>query len=144
MREVWKYLRTCVAAAAILLLLGAGVNVQAAAPAQVQGLQQISSGTGSVGVKWNALVMDGIQYKVELSEDITFSNGKTEERSNTETYFYNLSAGKSYFVRVTAYVKENGEKVYGTPSRPLEVVTIPIEAKRRILDRRQQRQRVSP
>ncbi len=129
MREVWKYLRTCVVAAAILLLLGVGVNVQAAAPAQVQGLQQISSSAGSVGVKWNALVMDGIQYKVELSEDIMFSNGKTEERSNTEAYFYNLSAGKSYFVRVTAYVKENGEKVYGTPSRPLEVVTIPDRSK---------------
>lgn len=125
MREAWKYVRLCVMAAAILLLLGVGADAQAAAPAQVQGLQQVSSSTSSVKVKWDALIADGIRYKVELSEDIMFSGGKTEERSNTESNFYGLSSGKSYFVRVTAFSRENGEERYGTPSRPLEVVTAP-------------------
>lgn len=125
MREAWKYVRACIMAAAILLLLGVGADAQAAAPAQVQGLQQTSSSTNSVRVKWDALIADGIRYKVEFSENVTFSNGKMEERSNTESYFYGLSSGKSYFVRVTAFFRENGEEVYGTPSRPLEVVTVP-------------------
>lgn len=124
MREAWKCVRICIMAAAFLLLLGVGVNAQAA-PAQVQGLYQASGSASSVKVKWDALIADGIRYKVELSEDIMFSGGKTEERSNTESNFYGLSSGRSYFVRVTAFTRENGEEVYGTPSRPLEVVTVP-------------------
>lgn len=125
MKEVWKFMKVCALAVACMLVLCTGVNVKAAAPAQVQGVQQTGSSSSSVKVKWDALIADGIRYKAELSEDVHFSSGKMEERSSSEVNFYNLSPGKTYYLRVTACNTEDGAKVYGTPSKTLEVVTAP-------------------
>lgn len=122
MREAWKCLRMCVLAAACVLLLGVGVKAEAA-PAQVQGVEQSKSSLGSVEVSWDTLVADGIRYKVELSSDRAFSSVKTTETNGSSISFFGLSAGKKYYVRVTAYERESA--AYGIPSKVIEVVTMP-------------------
>lgn len=122
MREAWMYIKVCFLAA-FMLFLGVGAEAEAAAP--VQGLEQTESSTNSVKVKWDALIADGIYYKAELSGDTKFSAVKTEETSVCSAAFNNLSPGKTYYVRVTAYKNGNGDNVYGVSSKPLAVVTVP-------------------
>ncbi len=129
MREVWKYLKVCALAVVCVVLLGVSVKTQAA-PAQVQGLKQTNNSASSVTVSWDVLVADGIRYKVELSADKSFSSVKTEETTGATEYFYGLSAGKKYYVRVIAYEKSTG--ILGRYSEILEVVTKPDNAKRNL------------
>lgn len=127
MREIGKYAKICALVFVCMLFLGTGMKVQAAGPAQVNGLQQIRGGSSSVEVSWNAVIADDIRYKVELSADSRFSDAKTEETSGTQRYFSGLSAGSRYYVRVTAYNRKTEE--YGISSPVLEVVTAPDDSK---------------
>lgn len=122
MREVCRYFKLCALAVVCVLFLGVGVKAQAA-PAQVQGVEQSNGGLSYVEISWDTLVTDGIKYKIELSADRTFSSAKTTETNASSISFFGLSAGKKYYVRVTAYEKESA--AYGTPSKVIEVVTMP-------------------
>lgn len=123
MGEAWKHIRAYLLAAAFLLMLGIGAKAEAAQP--VQGLGQTESGTDYVKVKWDALIADGVYYKAELAGDMGFSSAKTEETSVCSAAFNNLSPGKTYYVRVTAYKNGNGSNVFGVSIKPLSVVTVP-------------------
>lgn len=125
MREAWKCLRICVLAAACVLLLGVSVNTDAAgsAPAQVKKLEQKGGSASSVKIVWNAVIEDDIRYKVELSETSGFSSMRSEIAWGPENTFTGLSAGKDYYVRVTAFNYKTN--VYGKPSPSLKVVTAP-------------------
>ena len=125
MREAWKNFKLCVLAAACVLLLGVGVSTEASepAPAQVQKLEQIGGNISSVKISWNAVIEDNIRYKVELSETIGFSSMRSEIAKGPETTFAGLSAGKDYYVRVSAFNYKTN--VYGKPSKTLKVVTAP-------------------
>lgn len=130
MKNVWKYVKTCVLAAVFLLALGAGTQSEAAAPAQVSGLKQTDDGSSSVDISWDSVIEDDVRYKVELSADPGFSTMKTEETMSTHSYLYGLSAGQKYYVRVTSFREDTKE--YGQPSDILEVVTTPQAAKRNL------------
>lgn len=127
MRELWKYWKAGLLLVACTLFLGAGMRAEAAAPAQVTGVEQVYSSTGSIGVKWNAVLGNNVQYKSQICADSRFVSGVQDEQSyrNTEERFTGLSSGKKYYVRVAAYTKENDNVQQGAWSAPLEVVTEP-------------------
>lgn len=123
MGEAWRHIKPYLLAAACLLILGIGAKAEAAVP--VQGLAQTESGADYVKVKWDALIADGVYYKAELAGDMGFSSAKTEETSVCSAAFNNLSPGKTYYVRVTAYKNGNGNNVFGISIKPLAAVTVP-------------------
>lgn len=123
MGERWKYVKVCVLTFVCMLFLGAGMQAQAAAPAQVSYLQQTDSNDDYVKISWTAVVSNNVWYKVELSTDSKFSNPNTKETSIAYCSFSSLSPSSKYYARVTAFNYKTKE--YGTPSQPLEVVTAP-------------------
>lgn len=120
MRELWKYWKAGLLLVACTLFLGAGMRAEAAAPAQVTGVEQVYSSTGSIGVKWNAVLGNNVQYKSQICADSRFVSGVQDEQSyrNTEERFTGLSSGKKYYVRVAAYTKENDNVQQGAWSAP--------------------------
>lgn len=131
MGETWKYVKVCVLAFVCMLFLGAGMQVQAAAPGQVTGLRQTGASDSSVSVSWNAVIGNDIWYTVELSDTPNFSSVKDETALSPEGSIHGLSAGKKYYVRVKAYYWGSSEK--GAPSQTLEVVTAPDRSIKRNL-----------
>lgn len=116
---------------------------------QVQGVKQtqtIISATNNVSITWNAVQAPSeyngktVYYKVEYREkktpEVSWSTN-TEAWTGTLRNIGNLSAGKSYEVRVSAYIVKQeredsalskSEKIdIASASAPIEVVTAPAQ-----------------
>lgn len=90
--------------------------------AQITGLKQTDASSGSIEIQWNA-DLAAYKYSVDISSDKkTWVNGKDTSYS-TEGYISGLTAGSTYYVRVTGY-NDDGVATSQT-SNPLEVVTAP-------------------
>ena len=109
---------------AILMITGTMSVAFAASVGQVKKLSLATRTSTQIKIKWKAVSKaDG--YLVE-------SYDSDEEEWNIEdytsaTYFVDkaLSAGTKYIYRVKAYVKEDGERVFGKASEKLSVLTDP-------------------
>ena len=111
-----KWLALVPVAFVLALLLGLSAL---AAPRAVTGLRQTSDTASSIEVKWDAVTGERIRYQVAWSADQI--NWSTKDTYSPTAYISNLSAGKSYYVKVAAM--ENG--ALGAYSSVLEVVTRP-------------------
>lgn len=130
MKELWKYLKVSLLLMVCTLFLGAGIKAEAATPPKVGNLRQTSASKNSVSLKWDAIVDNDIEYKVQLCADNQFVSGVKEkiERYNPDSWFSELSSGKTYYVRIAAYY-ENDKNNLGPWTGPLPVVTVPQENK---------------
>ncbi len=113
-RKKWLAFVPVVFVLAMLLGLSA-----LAAPRTVTGLKQTADSASSVQVNWDAVTGERIRYQVAWSDDQI--NWATKDTYSPSAYISNLSAGKSYYVKVA--VMENG--ALGAYSNVLEVVTRP-------------------
>lgn len=84
------------------------------------GLKQIDASESSVKFSWD-VVIGAKDYAVSYSDGVTWSQPERVWTGTDET-IYNLSAGKTYYVRVYALDDDNN---LGAPSADLEVVTAP-------------------
>ena len=140
MKKLWNVSKVCTLVLMCVLFLGIGIKAEAAAPGQVTGLKQTNASTGYVYVSWNAVIGNDIEYKVELSADKNFTSGVMDNlyynssgkisggTSSTTESFSGLTAGKKYYVRVTAFTNTGYPdyiSTFGKPSSVLEVVTMP-------------------
>lgn len=128
MKRIMKSLLT--ATVLTVMVLAMGVMVSAATtqtPGKVTGLKQTDAYTSSVDIEWDAQLVD-CTYVVEISED-----GKNwvsqSDTYSTSKYLYNLSTGKTYYVRVRANSGSSSSPKYGPYSDTLAVVTEPAEIK---------------
>lgn len=113
-----------------MMVFAMGVLVSAATtqtPGKVTGVKQTDAYTSSVDIEWDAQLVD-CTYVVEISED---GNNwvSQKETYSTSKYLYNLSAGKTYYVRVRANSGSSSSPKYGPYSDTLAVVTAPAEVK---------------
>lgn len=120
----WKKILTV---AAFALILTIAVRSNAAAAAQITGVKQTDASTGSVKISWDAALASE-RYVIEISDDMVNWHQK-EDTSSTEERLIGLSAGKTYYVRVTGYkdwshVLNKGILV-NEASAPVDVVTAP-------------------
>lgn len=120
----WKKILTV---AAFALILTIAVRSNAAAAAQITGVKQTDASTGSVKISWDAALASE-RYAIEISDDMVNWYQK-EDTSSTEQRLTGLSAGKTYYVRVTGYkdwshVLNKGILV-SEASAPVDVVTAP-------------------
>ena len=131
-----------------IVLFGVKQDVSAADATvpQVQGVKQsqstTSAATRSVNVTWDAVQVPSaysgktVYYKVEYREKKTPEASwvtSTDVWTRTLRTIGNLSAGKTYEVRVSAYINKNEgnvlqtDNVYGNTSSVIEVVTAPAQ-----------------
>ena len=139
MKKKWKFLELCTAVIAGILFLGVGMKSEAATIGTVDGLKQISAGPNKVEISWNAVIGNHVHYKAELCENKNFTGGIMDnlgaESKGTDVpkeTFSGLTAGKKYYVRVTAFADigiPDNPYTWGRPSGVLEVVTAPESAK---------------
>lgn len=130
MKELGKYLKVSFLLIVCTLFLGAGIKADAAAPPKVEGLKQTSASKSSVSLKWDAVIGDDIEYKLQLCADNRFVSGVKEkiERYSPDSWFSELSSGKTYYVRMAAYYVNDKDNP-GPWTAPLPVVTVPQENK---------------
>jgi hypothetical protein len=117
----WKQL-FLVSGLALCFGMAAKGNAQAAG--QVTGVKQIDDSKSMIEVECDA-VLGADKYFLELSQD-----GKTwvtvDASANPKISAYNLNAGKSYYARMGLCTDWEGEdKIAGSESAPIEVVTAP-------------------
>lgn len=128
-----KMKKLCKVFAAFAFAAAAMVMVPNAADAAgvPSNLKQTSGTETSVSFKWDAVV-NADEYYVSWSADgITWSDGQ-KTYGGPDKSIYNLSAGKSYYVKVCS-VDENdtwseSDDIFSEWSAPFEVVTAPDEA----------------
>lgn len=130
MKKLWSTARIGAIALGFAFVLAIGMKAEAAsAPGQVTGLKQTKAGTGSVDIAFQALLDNEAQYEIQLSDSPNGTYKEWATCSSGEKYVYGLpNAGSSYYLRVVSFYKNSEtsyEKVYGTPSAPIEVVTAP-------------------
>lgn len=117
----WKQL-LLVSGLALCFGMAAKANTQAAG--QVSGVKQIDDSISSIEVECEA-VLGAEYYFLELSQD-GISWTLVDTSSNPKMNAYSLNAGKSYYARVGLCADWDGEeKVAGSESAPIEVVTAP-------------------
>lgn len=109
-----------VGAVSLCFALGAGADVEAA---QITGVTQVKGGDSSIGVTWDA-DLGSSWYKVEMSTDGQNWVEKETGVSAEET-IYGLTAGSSYFLRVSGYSDYSLDTQTADTSSPIEVVTAP-------------------
>ena len=115
--KLWMLTLLCV------LFFGIGIKAEAA-PGAVNGLQQTKHGYSAVEIKWNNVSGDFDHYKVEIADNTSFTSAASSEAKIPTAQISGLSAGKSYYVRVTAIDKTG---TAGTVSQAIEVVTAPMK-----------------
>ena len=74
---------------------------------------------GKLIVQWTkGSHITGYQIEYSLKKDFSDSTIKTVSKAGTtKVILKNLTAGKTYFVRIRTYQKKNGEKYYSTWSK---------------------------
>lgn len=111
---------------AVFSVLLAVTAFAATEPAKVEGLKQVDASNSSIQVSWNAVLGQNIHYEISMSTDGI--NWIVEEDSTTLTNYsdYNLSSGKTYYLRVRAFVDDwLNPEVYGAYSDVIQVTTAP-------------------
>lgn len=115
--KVWMLTLLCA------LFLGVGIKAEAA-PGTVQKIEQTGHAINAVEITWpNVNVGNPAGYKVEWSESTTFTNPTSELTTSSSYIIKNLTPGKHYYVRVSAY---DSAKTFGPASAACEVVTAPL------------------
>lgn len=108
--------------AALSLGFVLGVKAEAEA-AQITGVTQIRGDESAIGVSWDA-DLGSSWYKIEMSAD--GQNWVEKETGTTpQETIYGLTAGSSYFLRVSGYNDYTLENQTAEVSAPIEVVTAP-------------------
>lgn len=113
--------------AALTLGVTLAVNVDADAAGKVSNVKQTYGNSSRFEISWDA-VLGCNRYVIEVSED-QFNWVRMTDTGDTNATVYNLSAGKTYYTRVTGYtdwswVSDTGT-VYTDASDPIDVVTAP-------------------
>ncbi len=106
----------------IAVLISIAVPVAVNAASKVGNVRQTEGNTTSVKVAWDA-VLGASRYKVEISESQNSGYIVDSDYSSQNENISNLSSGKTYYVRVTAYI--NGGFDSSTTSTPIKVCTAP-------------------
>ena len=107
---------------AIAVLISIAVPVAVNAASQVSNVRQTGASTSSVVVAWDT-ILGASRYKVEISESQYSGYIVDSEYSSHSDTIYNLGAGKTYYVKVTAYINDSYD--YSTTSAPIKVCTAP-------------------
>ena len=103
------------------------VSVKAALPAPTN-FRQTDGADTNFKVEWDGVInayQYGIQYSTDPNNELSWSS---EERTTycSKTYYSNISAGKTYYVRIRTYTSYN-DSSYGNWSKPIEVNTAPSQ-----------------
>ena len=113
--------------AALTLGVTLAVNVDADAAGKVSNVKQTKASASSFNISWDA-VLGCERYVVEVSED-QFNWVRMADTTGTDASIGNLSAGKTYYTRVTGYTdwswSTDTGTVYTDASDPIDVVTEP-------------------
>ena len=122
--KTWKKIVT---ASVFALSIAAIAKTDAQAASKITNVKQINATDDSIQISWDA-GLGSDRYKIEISQDKT-TWVVADDTSDTRTYINNLSAGRSYYVRVSGYKDwswstETGTLLYET-STPIDVVTSP-------------------
>lgn len=116
MKKIMKTLLT--AGVLSVMVFAMGIMVSAAeTPGKVTGVKQTDAYSNSVDISWDAQLMD-CYYETEISQDKKTWNIVSEYCSSPTDYIYNLSRGKTYYVRVRA-LTTGSNPVYGPYSDPV-------------------------
>lgn len=128
MKRLMKSLLTATVLTVMVLAMGVMVSAADQTPGKVTGVKQTNATNYSVNFSWDAQLMD-CQYDTQISEDGQNWYYVDEEyyTSGTTEYVNKLSAGKTYYVRVSAVTKTDEE--YGPWSDTVAVVTKPLDLK---------------
>lgn len=97
-----------------------------AAPAKVTGLKQTGGSDTRVDISWDAQL--GVYYEVQASTDNVNWVVMEDGTSAADEAIYNLSAGKSVYIRVRAFEAKyswSDDKTFGEFSDVFEAVTEP-------------------
>lgn len=130
-KNVGSRLILTLAAALTLVLMTAFPTKAASKPQPITELKQIDDSSTSVEVSWSCLGGSDTRYKVEVSEQPSTGYIVVEENAySTSEYITGLSAGKTYYVRVTPFVEDDDtdQIIWGDTSAPVKVVTAPDKA----------------
>ena len=111
---------------AIAVLITIAVPVAVSAASQVSNVRQTSANTTSVAVAWDT-ILGASKYMLQISESEYGGYIVDSEYSSSSRTIYKLGAGKTYYVKVTAYI--NGDYDMSTTSTPVKVCTAPEEVK---------------
>ena len=128
MKKMMKTLLSAGILAVMVLAMGVMVSAASQVPGKVTGVKQTNAGNYSVSFSWDAQLMD-CQYDTQISEDGKNWYNVDDQfyTAGTTEYVNNLSAGKTYYVRVSAVNKT--DETHGPWSDTVAVVTQPLDLK---------------
>ena len=128
MKRLMKSLLAATVLTVMVLAMGVMVSAADQIPEKVTGVKQTNATNYSVNFSWDAQLMDCF-YDTQISDDGQnwFSIDAKYYTSGTTEYVNNLSAGKTYYVRVSAVNKT--DKAHGPWSETVAVVTKPLDLK---------------
>ena len=128
MKRLVKSLLAATVLTVMVFAMGIMVSAAEQTPGKVTGVKQTNATNYSVSFSWDAQLMD-CQYDIQISEDGQnwYDVDEKYYTSGTTKYVNRLSAGKTYYVRVSAVTKEDEE--YGPWSEMVPVVTKPLDIK---------------
>ena len=130
-KNVGSRLILTLAAAFTLVLITAFPAKAASKPSPITNLKQTDASSTTVDVSWSCLGNSDTRYKIEISEQPSTGYIVEEgDTSFTSEFITGLSAGKTYYVRVTPFVEDDDtyEIIWGDTSAPVKVVTAPDKA----------------
>ena len=76
-------------------------------------ISKLSSKSGKLTVKYKKVSKNRKGYEIQIATEKFFLNPTTKTSTKTKVTFKKLTKGKTYYVRVRAYNKVDGKKVYG-------------------------------
>lgn len=128
MKKIMKTLLSAGILAVMVFAMGVMVSAADQIPGKVTGVKQTNASKYSVSFSWDAQLMD-CQYDTQISEDGKkwFNVDDKFYTAGTTEYVNNLSAGKTYYVRVSAVNKT--DETHGPWSDTVAVVTEPLDLK---------------
>lgn len=114
---------------AVFTVLLTATAFAATAPGKVTGLKQIDASNNYIEVQWDAALGQDVYYEVSMSTDGVNWAVEEDKAYDADFYTYNLTAGRTYYVRVRAYVDTWSEPIaYGAYSDAIRVTTAPNKA----------------
>ncbi len=128
MKKMMKTLLSAGILAVMVFAMGVMVSAASQVPGKVTGVKQTNASNYSVNFSWDAQLMD-CQYDTQISEDGKNWYNVDDQfyTAGTTEYVNNLSAGKTYYVRVSAVNKI--DETHGPWSDIIAVVTQPLDLK---------------